>query len=587
MSEQSRLSKWIRRLVKISAITVAVVFVLLFVMSALSGNSDAMKTGLEQYLAQQIGGVAEIETLHEMTFYPAMSANMEGVKVYKTEKKEEVIFSAGKIHVALGFWDLTFSSGKVITLIVEKVKAAPGAITVAPLTLGSLGFVVNSDVKTGAVLKAVGSYNEVPYNMQAQVHVLNDNGVRKFRFDDLRPFDLQIGDINTSGQIVALSGKHVEVEALDMQIKDSKLSGKASYKTARDGQRALELDLALTKGTKIKADLMLADLPDAKPKLSGDVVLSPFVLRDLTETKLMDDLLAEIDRITSSVEKKSASGFDFSAMDVNVDLAVKSIKENDVDFFAFHTPVTIANNSLKIGPYRSDFNGSKLDGAITLDAAKKPAALDVKLDLKEWNYKDIQKAFLGNDAVKGKAHIIVRLNASGNTADELKSTMSGHIGFVGGKGEFPASALNIWGGGLLNALLPDFDPDSKTQLNCMIADFKAEEGVFETAALFMDTARVTLVGEGDYDLPQDKLDIQLTPKPKSISIGDISAAVNVKGPIGKPSISPSMFSLGKKLGGLLLGAINPAFLAFTLADLGLNENHPCNEFLKSGEEETE
>lgn len=40
-----------------------------------------------------------------------------------------------------------------------------------------------------------------------------------------------------------------------------------------------------------------------------------------------------------------------------------------------------------------------------------------------------------------------------------------------------------------------------------------------------------------------------------------------------------------KLGQLLLGTINPAFWAYSLADLGLTENHPCRAFIEAGAEE--
>jgi hypothetical protein len=92
------------------------------------------------------------------------------------------------------------------------------------------------------------------------------------------------------------------------------------------------------------------------------------------------------------------------------------------------------------------------------------------------------------------------------------------------------------------------------------------------------------MGEGRYDIAKDNLDVQMTPKPKDIAVGDISSSVIVSGPLSDLKADISAFGLGKKIGGLMLGAVNPLFLAVTLADYGLNDNHPCKAFVIEKEE---
>ncbi|MCB9982514.1 MAG: hypothetical protein H6861_02400 [Rhodospirillales bacterium] len=91
--------------------------------------------------------------------------------------------------------------------------------------------------------------------------------------------------------------------------------------------------------------------------------------------------------------------------------------------------------------------------------------------------------------------------------------------------------------------------------------------------------RVTLHGEGTYDFQKDYLEMVLEPKPKEIAIGTIGGAVNVSGPLSDLKASPNIFDLGKKVGGLLLGAVNPVFYAVTLADFDLADDHPCKAFV--------
>ena len=59
-----------------------------------------------------------------------------------------------------------------------------------------------------------------------------------------------------------------------------------------------------------------------------------------------------------------------------------------------------------------------------------------------------------------------------------------------------------------------------------------------------------------------------------------SSSVDVDGALSAPRVTPNFAGLGRKLGTLLLGVVNPAFLAVSLTDLGLSESHPCGAFLK-------
>lgn len=124
-----------------------------------------------------------------------------------------------------------------------------------------------------------------------------------------------------------------------------------------------------------------------------------------------------------------------------------------------------------------------------------------------------------------------------------------------------------------------------TTLNCMIADFKITDAIAKPDPLFLDTKRVTVIGEGEINFLENKIDLKLEPKAKNPAFLDVATAVNVKGEIFNPKIGADTFSLFEKLGGLALGIVNPAFLAFTMTDLGITEDHPCHKFIGAPKEE--
>lgn len=228
-----------------------------------------------------------------------------------------------------------------------------------------------------------------------------------------------------------------------------------------------------------------------------------------------------------------------------------------------------------------------LKGSFVYDMAQNPAQMNIDLDAKEIRYEDFIPQIDGQSVVSGMGDISVKLSAVGDSGDQIKQNLGGEIQFVGGQGNFPTRALNVWGRGLVNTILPDLSADAKSAMNCAVIDTKIENGVAKTNALFLDTNRLTLTGSGDYDITKDYLKLTLQPEPKEISLGSVAAKVNVTGPIGAPSISPDMFDLGKKIGGIALGFVNPLAFAGTLTNLGLTENHPCREFLPEIKEEAQ
>jgi hypothetical protein len=120
-------------------------------------------------------------------------------------------------------------------------------------------------------------------------------------------------------------------------------------------------------------------------------------------------------------------------------------------------------------------------------------------------------------------------------------------------------------------------------MNCAVADFEFESGTAGANAFFIDTDLVTVIGEGEYDYPANALDMTLEPKSKGVEILDVAVPVKISGQLGSPEISPSTMGIIKKLGGLSLGLVNPAFLAYSLTDLGLAEDHPCRPYIEDAQ----
>lgn len=118
--------------------------VIFAILSSLGGNSDTLKQAAEEFLSQRFAGQARIETLNQMTFYPYMGIDFENAQIYRGDDSSPVV-SAEKVSIAMGFWDVTFGTGKVKTLNVQNLRALPGSMFRKGLTIDRFAIIDEGD----------------------------------------------------------------------------------------------------------------------------------------------------------------------------------------------------------------------------------------------------------------------------------------------------------------------------------------------------------------------------------------------------------------------------------------------------------
>lgn len=272
--------------------------------------------------------------------------------------------------------------------------------------------------------------------------------------------------------------------------------------------------------------------------------------------------------------------FDFSAVSVDIRVDVKGLSKGQLALGSVSAPLTVEDGVLGFHPLLGEIKGGILSGSLLLDAVKAPAQLSANINIKSLDYTSLSTIVKSAAAENGRADLKMTLTAQGNNGDSLWNDLDGKMMIIAGQGELSSPLISLWGGGLLNAMLPSFGRDDNLRLNCGIGDFEITDGIAQTKTFFMDTDGVTVVGDGTISFKDATIDMKLEPKSKGTAFFSAATAVHLEGPLEKPSIDPDVFSLGKKLGGLFLGTINPAFLAFSLTDFGFSEKHPCQTYLK-------
>jgi len=182
---------------------------------------------------------------------------------------------------------------------------------------------------------------------------------------------------------------------------------------------------------------------------------------------------------------------------------------------------------------------------------------------------DIDYGHLAIGAKGGKAGLDARLEGQGITPDQMIKSLSGKVVLKGGAGEMSGNVVDFWGGNLFSTLLKG--QTSKTKVNCVLADFDVKGGVATSENIVIDTENVAIFGRGNVDLVKGHIDMVFTPRPKTASLITLATPVIVEGPLGKVNVRPSREAVMNKLGGLMLGAINPAAALLPLMSAGTTE----------------
>ncbi len=564
----------LKRFIKLSLILSVIVFIALTVLSRVGGDGDEFKLAVQDFLTDNTPYVAHIQKLNYMRIFPSISIDVEGVEL--REGKDgggETAIRIETAKISMRFFDVMFRPGHFKNIEIKDIIARPGALIEQSVKLDSIAI---DDTGDQAAINVVGKIGEQPLNAKMGLVIKGKPDSRIYDIDRKKPLDITIGALRLEAVLKNLIGGGFKLENMTLSIGEEKaLRGNFDIDHKGVEQISIKGQARLEPGkTKIDPDLNF-DFNGEQRVISGEIQSAELDLSDFAAKAPVIRAFNEIDAILGT--QKGA--VDLSGLSVDLDFTAENIKSGSLNLGDVKTPVSVKDSQLHIGPVEGKIIKGALSGDIRLDASKQPASLENKIIIKGFDYAALQKQLGGEVEIEGTAHIMLDLKSKGNTLDNLVDGLSGKAGFVGGKGRMKSAILNIWGGGLLNALFPSFEEESDLNVNCVVANLDIENLQGHSDAVFVDTDRVTLHGKGTYDFKTDNLEMTLEPKPKDIAIGDISSAVNISGPLSNLSVSPNVFDLGKKVGGLLLGAVNPAFYALTLADLGLQDDHPCKAFV--------
>lgn len=272
---------WFGRLLKIAFVLIAFGLVIITVLANMGGNSDTLKQGIVQFVSEMFGGrPVTVETLNNMSFFPRVGIDVEGINVISRPENGTKIMSVGKLQAYMGFWQVATRKPRLKGFYLEDVRAIKGALTPNELYIEKI--YIDHDIETGtAELKGLGTLGVHPWNFTAGMQVFGAKGKYDFMLAHSFPIQFEIADITFETVFINHEDNYFKLENFVLSQGDKAISGNILLSALGKNLIKIKADLH-TKDSKsaVNADLV-ADLSEATDKYSGTLTSEKMVLSEI------------------------------------------------------------------------------------------------------------------------------------------------------------------------------------------------------------------------------------------------------------------------------------------------------------------
>ena len=275
----------------------------------------------------------------------------------------------------------------------------------------------------------------------------------------------------------------------------------------------------------------------------------------------------------------------WGSVDAEVTLKAKAIqraKALPLENLSMH--LKMQNSLLTLDPLDFGFAGGHLKAVITMDGGQSPIQAHAKIAVRKlllpklFPTINLAKTSIGN--VNGDFD----LTGKGNSVDRMLATSNGRVSLVVADGEISKLLLEEIGLHLVEILQLKITDDKIIKLRCGVADFAVKSGIMQANVLLLDTEASTIIGNGNIDLSQEKLDLTLMPKTKKTILVSLRSPIYIKGTFAKPEVSIDKARVATRgLGALALGLINPLLILIPLLEKDSGVQSECVRLINAAQ----
>ena len=129
--------------------------------------------------------------------------------------------------------------------------------------------------------------------------------------------------------------------------------------------------------------------------------------------------------------------------------------------------------------------------------------------------------------------------------------------------------------------------NDSSQVNCLVTRFAIENGIAQSRGIVLDTPGATILGSGNIDLRNERLNLHIDSQSKQINLANLAVPMNVGGTFASPSVTPDALGAVGNTADFATRAADIATLGVLSSVTGLGGSKdlgpdPCSTALDQG-----
>jgi uncharacterized protein involved in outer membrane biogenesis len=224
--------------------------------------------------------------------------------------------------------------------------------------------------------------------------------------------------------------------------------------------------------------------------------------------------------------------------------------------------------------------GGAMSGSGTLKPVKNSAAVALKMTANGIESAPLLSMMGLEDVLTvGRVDLALDVNGPGLSMHELMGNLNGTASFATGPGQVRNSFARLLLSNLFGLLTPGAEDGSR--ISCIAGHFNIKKGIATTRGTVVDTPGAIVVGAGNIDLGDERIDMRVDPKSRNVNLSAIAVPVRVTGALASPTIVPDPVATVGNTVNFATGTVNVATLGIfgALTGLGKGEDlgdNPCD-----------
>jgi uncharacterized protein involved in outer membrane biogenesis len=262
-----------------------------------------------------------------------------------------------------------------------------------------------------------------------------------------------------------------------------------------------------------------------------------------------------------------------------------------------HGPYPLKNASIELhlrdGKLTlTNVTGNLVDGRFsaggTLDTMQSPAPLVARMRADDVAAVPLLETMGLAGVLQAKsANLEVEVAGPASSLRNLLGGANGNVLFETGAGRLQNNFVRLLFANLFSVISVGGSGDASA-VNCLVTRFDIKNGIATSRGLVLDTPGATVLGSGNIDLRNERLDLHLDTQSKQINLANLAVPMNIGGSLSKPSVTPDAIGTVENTAGFATRAANFATFGALEAVTGLGQSqdlgpNPCRTALDAGQ----